>query len=185
MIVISVFFSPLPLNLLSEMAQHLTKLSLTELISALPLHLMFIRHAATCPQINPIVSYITLMLWLHVFLIHLCCTTCQVLLQLLSRVLSGSSLCEQGPWDIGNTLLDICTIVLRTHHTETVFRGTIIKTSTCIILLCLALLCYLDISDLLQLIAQEYGDLDIEDRARFYHQLLLTVSGEKVMNTAC
>lgn len=37
-----------------------------------------------------------------------------------------------------------------------------------------------DISDLLQLIAQKYGDLDIQDRARFYHQLLLTVSGEKV-----
>ena len=128
------------------------------------------------------------MLWLHVFLIHLSCTTCQVLLQLLSRVLSGSSLCEQGPWDIGNTLLDICTIVLRTHHTETVFRGSIIKTSTCIILLCLALFCCLhnvDISDLLQLIAQKYGDLDIEDRARFYHQLLLTVSGEKVINMAC
>ena len=52
----------------------------------------------------------------------------QVLLQLLSRVLSGSSLCEQGPWDIGNTLLDICTIVLRT---ETVFRGSRIVMSTC------------------------------------------------------
>ena len=39
----------------------------------------------------------------------------------------------------------------------------------------------LDISDLLQLIAQKYGDLDIQDRARFYHQLLLTVSGEKVI----
>ena len=51
-----VFLSPLPLNLLSEMAQHLTKLNLAELISALPLHLMFIRHAATHPQINPVVS---------------------------------------------------------------------------------------------------------------------------------
>lgn len=50
-----VFNSPLPLNLLSEITQHLTKLNLAELISALPLHLQFIKHAATHPQINPVV----------------------------------------------------------------------------------------------------------------------------------
>ena len=37
-----------------------------------------------------------------------------------------------------------------------------------------------DLSDLLQLIAEEYNDLDIRDRARFYHQLMLTVSADKV-----
>ncbi len=37
-----------------------------------------------------------------------------------------------------------------------------------------------DLSTLLQLLAHRYKDLDIRDRSRFYHQLLLTVSGEKV-----
>ncbi len=39
---------------------------------------------------------------------------------------------------------------------------------------------FLDLSTLLEVLAQQYKDLDICDRARFYHQLLLTVSGEKV-----
>ena len=56
LIIFIVVLSPLPLNLLSEMAQHLIGLSLTELISALHLHLQFIRHALTHPQINPVVS---------------------------------------------------------------------------------------------------------------------------------
>ena len=33
---------------------------------------------------------------------------------------------------------------------------------------------------MLQLMATRYGDLDVRDRARFYHQLMLTVSGDKV-----
>lgn len=127
------------------MAQHLTRLSLAELISAFPLHLQFIRHALTHPQINPVVS-INIIIILSVskyHLTHSLCHVCQkwfisplthhivpllqVLLQLLSKVLSNSSLCEQGPWDIGNALLDICTIVMRTYHAETVFRGTSVE----------------------------------------------------------
>ena len=38
----------------------------------------------------------------------------------------------------------------------------------------------LDLSEMLQLMATRYGDLDVRDRARFYHQLMLTVSGDKV-----
>ena len=44
----------------------------------------------------------------------------------------------------------------------------------------LPLVTYADLSTLLQLLAHRYKDLDIRDRSRFYHQLLLTVSGEKV-----
>ena len=57
--------SPLPLNLLSEMAQHLTKLNLPELISSLPLHLQFIKHAAAHPQINPVVSCLEFLDWIQ------------------------------------------------------------------------------------------------------------------------
>ena len=38
----------------------------------------------------------------------------------------------------------------------------------------------LDLSELLQLMAKQYNDLDVRDRAGFYHQLMLTVSGDKV-----
>jgi hypothetical protein len=37
-----------------------------------------------------------------------------------------------------------------------------------------------DLSTLLQQIAENYDDLDIQDRARFYYQLMLTVSADKV-----
>ena len=49
-------------------------------------------------------------------------------------------------------------------------------------LLFIVALISLDLSELLQLMAKQYNDLDVRDRARFYHQLMLTVSGDKVSN---
>ncbi len=45
------------------------------------------------------------------------------MLQLLLKVLSNTSLCSRGQWDLGNTLVEICTTTMRVHRTESVFKG--------------------------------------------------------------
>ena len=48
-------FSPVPLNLLAAMTQHLATTKLSLVLSHLQLYLTFIEHAATHLQINPLV----------------------------------------------------------------------------------------------------------------------------------
>ncbi len=51
--------SSLPLNVLSEITQYLVTVELSQILIYLYLHLLFIRHAATNPQISPIVCIYT------------------------------------------------------------------------------------------------------------------------------
>ena len=52
--------SCLPLNVLSEITQYLVTVELSQILIYLYLHLLFIRHAATNPQISPIVCVYTI-----------------------------------------------------------------------------------------------------------------------------
>ena len=50
------YTSSLPLNILSEITQYLVMVDLSQILIYLHLHLLFIRHAATNPQISPSVG---------------------------------------------------------------------------------------------------------------------------------
>jgi hypothetical protein len=74
-------------------------------------------------------------------------------------VVRDATLCETGSWAVGSAILNIINTIMRTHPTNSVFKG---------------------LTDLLGLVSANYNDIDVQDRARFYHQLILSVSGEKL-----
>ena len=131
------YYSPLPLNVMSGMTKSLASVPLNQLLPHFELHLAFIKHALAHPHINPVVSPPLPLIPppSHPGLSH--CSVSffflQVLLRLLTKVLSHTSVCAQGVWGVGNTLTEVCTTVMRVHPTQTVFNGKILlekKTSS-------------------------------------------------------
>ncbi|XP_062514467.1 AP-5 complex subunit beta-1-like isoform X1 [Corticium candelabrum] len=80
-------------------------------------------------------------------------------IRFLYELLSLTPLCSNGNWAIGNSILSVCRNLLRTHHTTAIFR---------------------DMGDLLLLIAANFTDIDIRDRARFYYTMMTNISSEKL-----
>jgi hypothetical protein len=125
--------SPVPLQLLAD---YLHFVSSSPLLPNLPLFLLFLPHAAKHPSINPL-----------------------VVIQFLTRVVRDKTLCEVGAWSTGSAILNIINTILRTHPTNSIFKG---------------------LTHLLELVSANYNDIDVQDRARFYHQLIMSVSGDKL-----
>jgi AP-5 complex subunit beta-1 len=126
--------SPVPLQLLAD---YLDFVSSSPLLPNLPLFLLFLPHAAKHPSINPL-----------------------VVIQFLTRVVRDKTLCEVGAWSTGSAILNIINTILRTHPTNSIFKG---------------------LTHLLELVSTNYKDIDVQDRARFYHQLIVSVSGDKLV----
>ncbi|XP_029989422.1 AP-5 complex subunit beta-1-like [Sphaeramia orbicularis] len=85
----------------------------------------------------------------------------QTTLRFLSSIVtpSSSSLCVNGNWRLGNSVLAVC-------------RRLLVHPSLDSLLIPLA--------DVLQHLACRYGDTDIQDHARLYYTLLTTLSREKL-----
>jgi AP-5 complex subunit beta-1 len=81
------------------------------------------------------------------------------IIHFLYKLLSSTTLCAYGNWAVGNGILSVCRNLLRTHHTTVIFR---------------------DMGDLLLLIASNFTDIDIRDRARFYYTMMINISSEQV-----
>lgn len=123
----------------------------------------------------------------------------QLPMKVLQGLVRSSSLCSEGVWSVGNALLGVCFSLMRAHCTNGISRGVweihIIVFREVFALQWSFSFALSDLSDLLLTISTDYQDigmycyssyiwlssLDIRDRARFYLQMLLNVSGEKVL----
>ena len=47
----------------------------------------------------------------------------QVVIQFLTRVVRDKTLCEVGAWSTGSAILNIINTILRTHPTNSIFKG--------------------------------------------------------------
>ncbi|CAJ1051906.1 AP-5 complex subunit beta-1 [Xyrichtys novacula] len=84
-------------------------------------------------------------------------------LRFLSSVItqSSASLCMNGNWRLGNSLLGICRRLLNHPNLDSLL---------------------IPLADILQHLACNYGDTDIQDHARLYYTLLTTLSREKLVS---
>eukprot|EP00731_Ephydatia_muelleri_P031205 Em0022g719a len=129
-------------------------------VSSMPLNFLasLLQHLVTSVDVSKLLAHLSNHLFLLEFSTHQSDIDPSIILQILKRFLQDGSLSRLGMWDTGNLILQICCTVMRVHQTDDIFN---------------------ELTELL-LLMDKFGDLEISDRARFYLQLLFTLSAERL-----